>query len=137
MKRSLIAGFALIFVLAMGFLTTQKLACHYSKEMCAATEKTTKTRVQINKVEHALEKFKKVCGHLPATNEGLRALMESPADCQAWSPDKYLAKNSFDPWGQFLIYERISQDLFTLTSYGADARPGGEGINKDISNAED
>jgi general secretion pathway protein G len=41
-----------------------------------------------------------------------------------------------DPWGNQYLYTKEGSREFTIVSYGADGRPGGEGIDKDISSQD-
>jgi len=38
-----------------------------------------------------------------------------------------------DPWGNAYVYNKHDSRRYTITSYGADGRPGGDGVNADIS----
>ncbi len=42
------------------------------------------------------------------------------------------ANSTIDAWGQQLKYKKNSQGVLSLTSYGKDKMPGGEGDNEDL-----
>lgn len=74
----------------------------------------------------------------PSTDQGLKALVSRPSgqpEAPNWRPGGYLERLPLDPWGnpyQYLNPGRHGEiDVF---SYGADGRPGGEGVNADIGN---
>jgi general secretion pathway protein G len=64
-------------------------------------------------------------------------LVTKPSDpnIKNWKSGGYLGRLPNDPWGNPYIYLNPGNqgeiDIYTL---GADARPGGEGINADIGN---
>lgn len=71
----------------------------------------------------------------PDTEIGLTALadgMANPTDPYYLGPDQLL-----DPWGHAYLYVKPGPDghPYEILTYGADARPGGEGENADISSA--
>nr|WP_320010234.1 type II secretion system major pseudopilin GspG [uncultured Desulfobulbus sp.] len=102
----------------------------------------TKSGVQIQSIEQALQLYKLDNGRYPTTEQGLRALVEPPAVgnlAKKWRSGGYLEKGKVpkDPWGNEFIY--ISPGLhgdFDLSSYGPDGQAGGEGMDADINNWE-
>jgi general secretion pathway protein G len=96
--------------------------------------KQAAARVQIELLGAALDQFKLDAGRYPTTQEGLQALQVSPGNVTGWS-GPYLKKDvPRDPWGNAYQYKSPGDhgeyDLFT---YGADAAPGGEGENADVT----
>ena len=71
-----------------------------------------------------------------STEQGLQALVAKPATQPVpanWRP--YIEKLPTDPWGQ--SYQYLSPGVkgeIDVISYGADGKPGGEGVNADIDN---
>jgi general secretion pathway protein G len=70
----------------------------------------------------------------PTQEQGLQALVVKPSTPPIptnWKP--YLEKLPTDPWGRPYQYlnpgVKGAVDVF---SYGADGKPGGEGVNADI-----
>ena len=90
----------------------------------------------IRAIESALNLYRLDNNHYPSTDQGLQALVERPRgtpEPRNWQG--YLDRVPRDPWGneyQYLNPGRHGQiDIF---SYGADGRPGGEGVNAEIGN---
>ena len=101
-----------------------------------------KARVQMESIETALRLYKLDNGNYPSTEQGLQALVESPAVGElprAWREGGYLEKGKMpkDPWENEYIYlcPGLHGD-FDLVSYGADGQPGGEDKNVDINSWE-
>ena len=96
--------------------------------------KTKAARVQIEDLAATLDMYKLDLGTYPTTEEGLKALIESPDGAKRWN-GPYLRKSRIplDPWQNEYHYvspgEHGKFDLFT---YGADAKEGGEGEDQDI-----
>ncbi len=74
----------------------------------------------------------------PSTEQGLQALVVRPTAAPApenWKSGGYLERLPADPWGN--PYQYLSPGLHgevDVFSLGADAQPGGEGIDADIGN---
>jgi general secretion pathway protein G len=90
---------------------------------------------QIDALEKALEQFRLDVDRFPTTEEGLAALQKAPADAPGWL-GPYLKKAvPNDPWGRPFVYQSPGDhgdiDLYT---YGKDGKPGGTGVDADITN---
>lgn len=98
--------------------------------------KVRAARLKMESVAAALEMYSADLSRYPTASEGLKALTDTPADVGEWA-GPYLSDPSLmrDPWGADIIYAPPASpgDKFTLTSYGADKRPGGSGFKRDIS----
>lgn len=80
-----------------------------------------------------LEMYRMHNGRYPTTEEGLRALVEKPANARNWTTP-YLSKMPEDPWNNPYVYMSPGiNNPYDLISLGADAREGGEGFDADIS----
>lgn len=93
------------------------------------------TRAQLDALDKALAAYRLDTGHLPSTEQGLKALVERPADEQKWS-GPYLAKAlPLDPWGHAYQYRQPGEPGhdYELGSYGRDGQRGGSGEGADIS----
>ncbi|MCX8006401.1 MAG: type II secretion system major pseudopilin GspG, partial [Burkholderiaceae bacterium] len=72
----------------------------------------------------------------PSTEQGLQALVQRPATDPVppnWKAGGYLERLPKDPWGN--PYQYLNPGLrgeIDVFSYGADGRPGGEGVDADI-----
>ncbi|MFZ4437458.1 MAG: type II secretion system major pseudopilin GspG [Syntrophales bacterium] len=101
-----------------------------------------KARIQIESIETALKLYKLDNGNYPTTEQGLQALVETPATgtpLKNWRQGGYLEKGKVpkDPWDNDFIYLSPGANRdFDLTSRGADGEPGGEGKNKDVNSWE-
>lgn len=90
--------------------------------------------LQLRQVQNALTLFELDTHRHPTAGEGLGVLIAAPEELEGWR-GPYLKNASLveDPWGQTIGYESSENDLYTLTSLGADGRKGGEGAAADIS----
>jgi len=98
----------------------------------------TKAAVQIRNIEEALGLFKLDNGFYPATEQGLKALVEKPVNGRIpnrYRDGGYIKKVPEDPWGQpYLYLNPGTHGDYDLFSYGPDGESGGEGDNADIGN---
>lgn len=97
-----------------------------------------KAAQDIRVIENALRLYRLDNFAYPSTEQGLEALVRKPAippEPRRWKAGGYIDRLSRDPWGneyQYLNPGQYSEiDIFC---YGADGRPGGEGINAEIGN---
>ncbi len=93
-------------------------------------------KAQIDALEKALDQYRLDTGHYPATQLGLVALVNRPANEPRWS-GPYLRKAvPPDPWGKPYIYRTPGAQGgdYDLLSYGKDGQPGGTGEDADLSN---
>ncbi|MBT8143222.1 MAG: type II secretion system major pseudopilin GspG [Gammaproteobacteria bacterium] len=97
----------------------------------------TAAKSDIRNIQNALEMFRLHAFRYPTTDEGIEALVSSPADADASDKWKgpYLPKVSNDPWGRPYLYlspgTRAEIDVYSL---GRDGQPGGDGEDADIGN---
>ena len=97
-----------------------------------------KVRIDIAKLESALDQYRLQIKTYPSTEQGLEALVEAPSGLR--NPDRYrsggyIKKLPVDPWGNPYQYEFPGKNgQFDIYSLGADGREGGEGNNADIGN---
>jgi general secretion pathway protein G len=104
--------------------------------------RVTAARAQISNLESVLELYRMDNARFPTTEQGLQALVVRPtSDPQprTYPAGGYLkgGRVPLDPWGEPYHYESPGQHnehAFDLWSYGADAAPGGEGVDEDIGN---
>jgi len=99
--------------------------------------KVKTAKAQIALLETALDEFRLDVGRYPTTEEGLKALIESPG-AKGWD-GPYLKKRKVpeDPWGNPYHYkcpgDHGEYDLYSL---GRDGKPGGTGEDADITSWE-
>ncbi len=93
-------------------------------------------KIQISKIENAVNEFYNDCDQLP---DSLDQLINEPGSetCESWGLGGAYAKEKdlIDPWKNDFQYEQTSQG-FTITSFGKGGAPGGEGLEKDISSED-
>ena len=96
--------------------------------------KTKAAKVQIEDLAAALDMYKLDLGKYPTSEEGLKALIESPEGANRWNgPYLRKAKMPLDPWLQEYHYASPGEHgKFDLFTYGADEKEGGEGEDQDI-----
>ncbi|MEO8241424.1 MAG: type II secretion system major pseudopilin GspG [bacterium] len=101
--------------------------------------RVTVARSDIRTLAASLELYRLDARNYPTTEQGLDALVHRPTlepIPQTWATGGYLGNLPNDPWGNPYIYVSPGETgPFDLTSYGADGRPGGDGIDADITNA--
>ena len=85
----------------------------------------------------ALEMYRLDARTYPTTAQGLHALTEKPTEAPVppvWATGGYLSTPPLDPWGNPYIYRSPADKApFEIRSLGSDAKPGGDGVNADIS----
>ena len=96
-----------------------------------------KAKQDIRAYETALSLYRMDNFRYPTTDQGLKALVEKPADpnVRNWKEGGYIQSMRKDPWGNDYVFlspgTRGDYDIYTL---GADGQPGGEGNDADIGN---
>ncbi len=96
-----------------------------------------KAKQDIRAYETALSLYRMDNFRYPTTDQGLKALVEKPADpnVRNWKEGGYIQSMRKDPWGNEYVFlspgTRGEYDIYTL---GADGQPGGEGNDADIGN---
>lgn len=103
--------------------------------------KVTAAKADIATMGQALDMYRIDNGSYPSTEQGLQALVQKPAGApepKNWSPAGYLKKAELpkDPWENDYQYIKYPDGTYDLFSYGADAREGGEGYDKDLFQKE-
>ncbi|MFU8819340.1 MAG: type II secretion system major pseudopilin GspG [Desulfurivibrio sp.] len=98
----------------------------------------TKAAQDIRILENSLRLYRLDNFFYPSTEQGLEALVvrpTTPPEPRRWKEGGYIDRLPRDPWGSEYQYLNPGQygeiDIF---SYGADGRPGGEGVNAEIGN---
>ncbi len=97
-----------------------------------------KARIDIAKIEQALDQYRLQLKTYPTTSQGLEALVTQPDGLQladAYREGGYIKKLPLDPWGNPYMYQYPGENgLFDIYSYGADGQEGGDGYAADIGN---
>jgi general secretion pathway protein G len=91
--------------------------------------------LQLQTLSTEIEAFASDVGRYPTSQEGLQALLQEPSGVDGWSgPYVRDAKSLKDPWGRSLIYSLDAEGRqFQVRSLGADGKPGGSGIDRDLA----
>lgn len=105
----------------------------YFSQIGKSEVKTVKA--QIVGFEKALQQYRLDTGRFPSTEQGLTALQARPANVAKWD-GPYLEKAlPMDPWGRAYVYVSPGEHGdFDISSTGRDGRPGGDGVDADITN---
>jgi general secretion pathway protein G len=100
--------------------------------------KAQTAKIQVDALSAAVDGFHLDTGRFPTNDEGLKSLVDRPANANANAWDgPYLKKRDslIDPWGRPYLYRFPGQhgeyDIYTL---GSDNREGGEGDAQDVGN---
>ncbi len=94
--------------------------------------KVRTAQAEIQRLSSAVDEFYLDTGRLPRE---LRELVERPSNVSNWNGPYVNRSNLNDPWDNAYHYRFPGQHRsFDLYSYGADGSPGGEGINRQITN---
>ena len=97
--------------------------------------KSDAAKIEINQIGQTLDLYKLEIGRYPTTQEGLQALITAPSGATNWNGPYW--KNGTipkDPWGNEYKYASPgTKGAYEIMSYGADAKEGGDGPNKDIT----
>jgi general secretion pathway protein G len=93
--------------------------------------RATTAKTNISTLSSALAMYRLDNGDYPTAEQGLKALAVQPSPAPpAWRP--YVQEEPKDPWGHDYVYT-VESGGFTLTSLGKDGKPGGEGVDADIT----
>jgi len=116
----------------IAFLTLALLSCA-PMDRGGDRARITKGRADIHSFMTALATYKLDVGSFPSTAQGLDALHKNPG-VTGWSGPYIQQDIPLDPWGHAYDYKFPGDhgDEPDIICYGADGRPGGEGINADI-----
>jgi general secretion pathway protein G len=98
--------------------------------------KSKAAEIQISNIAAALELYHLDTESYPTSEQGLKALIEKPADARKWA-GPYLTRDDgiIDPWGHPYLYQPPAGDgRILIRSLGADGKPGGIDDDRDLSN---
>jgi general secretion pathway protein G len=96
--------------------------------------KITAARVQMKSLKSAVMTMRLDIDRFPTGEEGLKLLEKAPTEVEGWGGPYLDGTLPKDPWGRDYLYAppATSNDSPTLSTLGADGKPGGEGNNADI-----
>ena len=96
--------------------------------------KAKAAQLQLDTLAANVESFASDVGRYPTDKEGLQALVVQPGGVDGWT-GPYLRDQKMldDPWGRPIHYT-VDPDkrTFEVESLGADGRPGGAGVDRDL-----
>ena len=98
--------------------------------------RVTTAKTDMRTISAALKMYRLDNGDYPTTEQGLAALAAKPTlppEPRNWSPDGYLERKPLDPWQRPYVYRYPGGGGFDLMSLGRDGKPGGEGLDADLS----
>ena len=94
--------------------------------------KVRAAQAEIQRLSMAVDEFYLDSGRPPRE---LRELVERPSNARNWNGPYVNASNLIDPWDNAYNYRYPGQHRsYDIFSNGADGSPGGEGINRPITN---
>lgn len=123
----------LLVVIAIIGLLVSLVGPKFFGQVDKAKVQTVKAQLQM--ISSALDSFRLDTGRYPTDEEGLKILWQRKSDIPGFT-GMYLPKPlKNDPWGHPYVYSRSNNEGYdyTLKSYGADGKEGGENNNRDYS----
>lgn len=104
--------------------------------------KVQTAETQVKMLSGALQTMRLDIGRLPTAEEGLGLLVNRPADpalAKSWSGPYLDEALPNDPWGNPYRYAPVPSGAqpFSLYSFGADGKAGGEGLDADVGRLPD
>ena len=94
-------------------------------------------KADVAQLKNAIDRFNINMDRYPTTEEGLKVLVDPPAENKDKWRGPYIDKLQNDPWGNPYQYRTPSVNragFYDVWSRGADKAEGGEGQNADIGN---
>ena len=132
-------GFTLIEVMVVVVILAILAAIVVPRIMRRPDEaKIVKEKQDVMVIENAMDLYKLDNGFYPSTEQGIQALVTKPSSDPApqnWESGGYVKHLPRDPWGQTYRYLKPGKhgDI-DISTYGANNKPGGTGINATIGN---
>jgi general secretion pathway protein G len=132
-RRVAAGGFTLIEVIVVIVLIGGILAIVGGKII--NNKKSAEARLavtQLQSLSAQIEQYQSDVGSYP---ESLQELVSSPSNAAGWLGPYAKATDFNDPWHHPIEYRHPGDDdaPYKLVSLGADGKPGGEGVDKDVS----
>ncbi len=131
------AGFTLIEIMVVVVIIGVLAALLVPKIMSRPDEaRVVAARQDIATLMQALKLYRLDNTRYPSADQGLQALVSKPTSeplPSNWKAGGYVERLPKDPWGN--LYQYLNPGVhgeIDVFSYGADGKPGGEGIDADI-----
>ena len=131
-------GFTFIeTIVTISIILIMSAAVGFSAMKYVERSRIAACRNQIEVFRLALQSYMIDCGQYPTEPQGLNALWERPVLTPVplqWDGPYIDRRVPLDPWGNTYIYKNPGDMSlpFSISSFGADGKPGGEGANADI-----
>ena len=135
-RRKRRRGFTLVelmvVVVIIGLLAG---AVTFSVRSYLIASKQNIAKLEISKIHQAIDTYYTAYDRYPSNEEGLEALIKpSPKFPEGILDRKTIPR---DPWNNPYQYNHPGKDRhFDIVTFGADGREGGEGADRDLSNAD-
>jgi general secretion pathway protein G len=133
------AGFTLIEIMVVVVILGVLAAVVVPRIMDRPDQaRITKAAQDIRILDNSLRLYRLDNYVYPSTDQGLEALVQKPVsqpEPRRWKEGGYIDRLPRDPWGN--PYHYLNPGVhgeIDIFSYGADGRPGGEGVNAEIGN---
>lgn len=126
--------FEMLIVLAIIGLLAALVAPRLAGVFMGGQLKQTKAQIQL--LSGAVAEFQLDMLRVPTDAEGLRALIEKPADADEKWVGPYLERRTLpkDGWNNDFVYKTDPEFGYVIISRGSDGREGGEGDAADLDN---
>ncbi|MBB5204485.1 general secretion pathway protein G [Inhella inkyongensis] len=103
----------------------------------AESSKVQTAKTQIKMLQSAVGIMQLDIGVIPSSDQGLKLLLEAPANeplRSQWKGPYIDGSLPLDPWNTPYVYTVPGPNgqPFSIMSFGADGKPGGEGLNADV-----
>jgi general secretion pathway protein G len=121
-------GTATLAIIVVGLLVAVLwLASQFLKPGAGKNAKGAATKIMLSNFDKSLRAYKVAFGRYPTTADGLRALVEKPANDAARWKGPYMKSIPLDPWGhefQYACPGTHNVRSYDLYSFGPDGQPG-------------
>jgi general secretion pathway protein G len=121
----------LVVMVIIGLLAAY-VGPRYFTQIGKSEVKTVKA--QMVGFQKSLEQYRIDVGSYPTSEQGLNALVTKPANLAKWD-GPYLDKGvPLDPWGHAFVFKSPGEHgEVDIVSLGRDGKPGGSGLDADIT----